>query len=56
MDKDRILTLARQPNDYVVTQNTHEDTLKRIANMCHAQELRVTERFQCGQGCRVVAM
>ena len=56
MTKDRILTLARQPNGYVVTQNTHEDTLKRIATMCHANELRVTERFQGGQGCRLVAM
>ena len=56
MDKDRILTLARQPNGYVVTQNTYKDTLKLIANMCHANELRVTERFQCGQGCRVEAI
>ena len=56
MTKGEILSRARDLNGYVVTKNTHQETIKLIEEMCDDKILRVSDRFQHGTGCRLRAV
>ena len=57
MTRDRLLTLAREPNGLIITHAKSSVTAKANSNMLlNEGKLRMAERFHDGSGFRLVAV